>query len=161
MSLLAIMLVVSDTTTTVQAAFRLHTKHKQELLFAMMRMLADSDALISFEGELSNTELVNIAGATFSETRLLKRNTTSPKLDFVVLPLTTSIVSAIEKAAVSKISFKGYRGIVHVQIEKQGRLIFAAYDHFHEECVWASSDVSASVLADLVEKRVLYSYKSV
>lgn len=157
----AIMPVVSDIATKSQFAFQLHAKHKPELLFAMMRTFAGGDAAISFEGELSHTDLAKIAGVSFSETRVLKRNTRWPRLDFLVLPLTLSTVTAIEKALVSKIGFKDSRGIIHVQIEKQGRLAFVAYDQFHEDSVWVSSEVSASVLADLVEKRVLYSYKPV
>jgi len=153
------MLAVSDITTKVQPGFRLHANHKPELLFAIMRTLANEDATISFEGKLSDTDLGKIAGASFSETQVLKRNTTSPRLDFVILPLTPTTVTAIEKAVVSKIAFRGNRGIIHVQIEKRGRLAFVACDQFHEDCVWVSSDVSASVLADLVKKRVLHSYQ--
>jgi hypothetical protein len=146
--------------TEVQPRFWLHTNHKPELLFAMMRAFANEDARISFEGQLSHTQLAKIAGASFSETQVLRRNTTWPRMDFLILPLTPTTVTALEKAVVSNITFKGNRGIVHVQIEKQGHLVFVACDQFHEDCVWVSSDISASVLEDLVEKRVLHSYKS-
>jgi hypothetical protein len=62
-------------------------------------------------------------------------------MDFVVLPLTPGTAPEIEKAIVSKVAFKGYAGIVHVQIERQGRLAFVACDHFHEDCVWVSEAV--------------------
>jgi hypothetical protein len=58
-------------------------------------------------------------------------------MDFVVLPL-PAIVREIEKAIVSKVAFKNYVGIVHVQIERQGRLAFVACDGFHEDCVLVS-----------------------
>jgi hypothetical protein len=144
--------------TTAQPRFRLHTKQKPELLFAVMRTLAHEDASISFEGRLSHTELAKIAGLSLNETEVLKRNTTSPRLDFVVLPLTPGTVPEIEKAIVSKVAFKDYAGIVHAQIETQGRLAFAAYDHFHEDCVWVSEAVPDTFLAELVKNRVLYSY---
>jgi len=152
------MLLVSDSTTIAQPGFRLHTKHRPELLFAMMRTLAHEDARISFEGRLSHTELVKIAGISLNETETLKRNTTSPRMDFVVLPLIPATVPEIEKAIVSKVGFKKYAGIVHVQIERQGRLGFVACDHFHEDCVWVSEVVPATFLAELVKNRVLYSY---
>ena len=152
------MLLVSDSMTSAQPRFRLHTKHKPELLFAMMRTLARVDAKISFEGRLSHTELANIAGASLNETEVLKRNTTSPRLDFVVLPLTPETVPEIEKAIVSKVAFKDYAGIVHVQIEGKGRLAFVACDHFHEDCVWVSAAVSDTFLAELVKNRVLHPY---
>src|SRR5258708_5228050 len=62
--------------TSAQPRFRLHTKHKPELLFAVMRTLAHKDARISFEGRLSHTELANIACASLNETEVLRRNTT-------------------------------------------------------------------------------------
>jgi hypothetical protein len=153
-----IMLLVSDSMTSAQPRFRLHTKHKPELLFAVMQTLAHEDARISFEGRLSHTELAKIAGASLNETEVLKRNTISPRMDFVVLPLTSETVPEIEKAIVSKVAFKDYAGIVHVQIERQGRLAFVACDHFHEDCVWVSEAVPDTFLAELVKNRVLYSY---
>ena len=89
----AIMLLASDSATMAQSGFRLHTKHKPELLFAMMRTLAHDDARISFEGRLAHTELVKFAGASLDETKVLKRNTTSPTMDFVVLPLIKQVVT--------------------------------------------------------------------
>jgi hypothetical protein len=153
-----IMLLVSDSMTSAQPRFRLHPKHKPELLFAVMRTLAHEDARISFEGRLSHTELAKIAGTSLNETEVLKRNTTSPRMDFVVLPLTPGTAPEIEKAIASKVAFKGYAGIVHVQIERQGRLAFVACDHFHEDCVWVSEAVPATFLAELVKNRVLHSY---
>ena len=126
----------------------------------MMRTLADKDAAISFEGQLSHTDMAKIAGASVNETEVLKRNTTSPRMDFVVLPLTPETVPEIEKAIVSKVAFKGYAGIVHVQIERQGRLAFVACDNFHEDCVWVSEAVPDTFLVELVKNRVLYSYAS-
>jgi hypothetical protein len=149
---------LSNTMASTQPGFRLHTKHKPELLFAMMRTLAHEEAGISFEGRLSHTELTKIAGVSLSETEVLKRNTTSPRMDFVVLPLTRRTAPEIEKAITSKVAFKGYAGIVHVQIERQGRLAFVACDNFHEDCVWVSEAVPATFLAELVNNRVLHSY---
>jgi hypothetical protein len=125
--------LVSASMTSAQPRFRLYTKHKPELLFALMRTLAHADARISFEGRLSYTELAQIAGASLSETEVLKRNTILPGMDFVVLPLTPETVPEIKEAIVSKVAFKDYAGIVHVQIERQGRLAFVACDHFHED----------------------------
>jgi hypothetical protein len=103
-------------------------------------------------------ELAKIAGASLNETEVLKRNTPSPRMDFVVLPLTPGTAPEIEKAIVSKAAFKDQTGIVHVQIERQGRLAFVACDNFHEDCVWVSEAVPATFLAELVKNQVLYSY---
>jgi hypothetical protein len=47
------------------------------------------------------------------------------------------------------------RNIIHVQIEKAGRLQFGAYDHFHPGCVSFGDAVSAAVLENLVSDGVL------
>jgi len=90
----------------------------------MMRSLAHEHARVSFEGRLSDTELHKIVGASFDETEVLRRNTTSARMDFVVLPLTPGTVPKIEKAIVSKVGFKNSAGIVHVQMEAHSRLAF-------------------------------------
>ena len=141
-----------------QPRFRLHSKCKPKLLFAVMRMLAHEDARVSFEGRLWHTGLATIVGASLNESEVLKRNTTSPRMDFVVLPLTPGTVPEIENIIVSKVAFKDYAGIGHVQIERQGRLAFVACDQFHEDCVWVSEAVPDTLLADLVKNWVLYSY---
>src|SRR4051812_16100064 len=113
----------------INSARRLRTKNKPELLRTMMRELAGEGARISFEGELSHTELVKIEGVSFDETEVLRRGMLAPKSDFLVLPLTQASVSAIEKAVISKISLNASKGIVHVQVEKQGVMAFVAYDN--------------------------------
>ena len=139
--------------------YSLRTKHRPELLFAIMHALAGEDAWISFEGRLSHTDLVKIEGISFEETEVLRRGTLWPLLDFLVLPLKPALLPTIEKAVVSKIAFSHGAGIVHVQIESGGEIAFAAYDEFHEECVTAFPAVPETLLAELVEKRVLYSYE--
>jgi hypothetical protein len=90
-----------------------------------------------------------------------KRATLQPKLDFVVLPLIPTTIDAIERAIRSKIAFGGYRGIIHAQIETNGRLAFAAYDNFHKDCVYAGTQVSSEFLDRLLEAKVLRSYQRV
>ncbi len=140
------------------AIYRLRAKHKPHLLFAMMHALAGEDARISFEGRLFHTELVKLTGVSFDETDVLRRGTTAPKLDFLVLPLTVENVPTIQRAIQSKIAFHGYKGVVRVQIEKHGTMAFAAYDHFHEDCVVAYRAVPVALLEQLIQTKVLYSY---
>jgi hypothetical protein len=122
-----------------------------------MRELAGEDAKISFEGRLSHTELVTIAGGSGEETDVLRRATLSPRLDFIIFPLTQAIASAIEKAVSSKVSLNG-GGVIHVQIEKRGVMAFAAYDNFYDDCVVAYSTVPVALLDELVRRKVLHSY---
>lgn len=116
---------------------------------------------MSLEGSLSASELIQLPGATEKESSALRRATLQPKLDFVVLPLTISTVAEIEKAIRSKISFTGYRGIIHAQIETNGKIAFAAYDNFHKDCVFVNKQVSSDYLDRLVETRVLHGYQHV
>jgi hypothetical protein len=134
--------------------YRLETRHRPLLLTAMMRALAAEDCKISFEVALSQTELAQMEGVAHEQTGVLKRGTLWPKFDFLVLPLTQQYISAIEKAIESKISFR--TGIRHVQIERNGKMAFAAYDNFQH--VVAYSAVSSAQLDDLTETRVLWSY---
>jgi hypothetical protein len=126
----------------------------------MMRALAGEDSRISFEGRLSNTDLVKIDGVHFEETLVLLRGTLQPQLDFLVLPLTPASLPILEEAIHSKITFSGGAGIFHVQIEKHREIAFAAYDSFHEDCVVAYPAISESLLKNLLEKRVLYSFEA-
>ena len=92
---------------------------------AMMHARAAENTNVSFEGMLSHTELAQMEGVGHEGSDVLKRSTLQAKRDFRILPLTPQNVSAIVKAITSKIAF-GNRGIIHVQIERNGKMAFAA-----------------------------------
>jgi hypothetical protein len=140
------------------SVYRVDTRHRPQLLFAMMKFFAADGSRIAFEGNLIDTGLFKMDGASHEETGTLKRATTAPPLDFVVLPLDAARVTDIEKAIDSKVAFNGYKGIVHVQIEAQGEIAFAAFDNFGRDSVIVTSRVSTSVLDDLVTARILKGY---
>ena len=71
----------------------------------MMRLLATDHSRIAFEGSLRGTELFEMDGGSHEESGQLKRASTAPPLDFVVLPLTNAASAEIEKAIDSKIGF--------------------------------------------------------
>ncbi|MGD0759154.1 MAG: hypothetical protein ABR921_09625 [Candidatus Sulfotelmatobacter sp.] len=125
-------------------------RDKKRLLAAIIEKLV-GDAHISFEGNLRDLELLSLPGASEQETAVLRRNTTSPKLDFVVLPLelltSQSILSAVGKTVP--------RSVLHIQVEKSGVLEFGAYDCFHPECVVFGSAVDDALLDSLISQRVL------
>ena len=138
----------------------LDTRDRARLLIAMMGALAAEDSRISFEGRLTKTELALMEPVAYEQVGILKRATLQPKLHFLILPLTQQTLPAIEKAIKSRIAF-GHGGIVHVQIEKSGKMAFAAYDNFDRECVVAYSAVSTTLLDELTEGRILRSYQRV
>jgi len=148
------------TTKANPAVYHLNAKNRPQLLCAMMREFAGSKSWISFEGRLIHTDLMQIEGVSFEETAVLRRGTIAPKLDFLVLPLTQNSLQAIEKAILSKISFHSTEGIVHVQAERDGTMVFAAYDNFSESCTWVFSNFPVALLDELVARKVLVSYEA-
>ena len=139
-----------------EAIFRLNTRRKLDLLAAMMRSLASENSKISFEGKLSHTELVHLPGACSAETETLKRATLWPRLDFVVLTLVPQNPEVILDAVTSKIAI-GERGIIHVQIEHNGKIAFAAYDGFQHAV--AHSAFPPALMQELTDKGVLWGYQ--
>ena len=123
----------------------------------MMRSLVSENSRISFEGKLKNAGLSEIDGASSNESTILKRATTWPTQDYIALPLTDETVPLIHRAVDSRVAF-GPNGILHVQIEKDNKLAFAAFDGFHEEATVVFFGVSADALAELVAKGVLQSF---
>jgi hypothetical protein len=139
-----------------EIVYDLETRDRPALLIAMMRVLAGKTTTISFEGTLSQTELAGLQGVNHEEAGMLKRATHWPKLDFLVLPLTQDKIPAMEKAIISKIAF-GEHGLIHVQIEQNGKMAFAAYDGFQH--VVAFSTVPSALLDELTKTGVLHKYQ--
>lgn len=113
---------------------------------------------ISFEGSLTNLEFYNWPIASYVETPTLKRQTVSPELDFVVIPLTAQTLSDIWKE-LSKKDHLVREGIIHVQIESNGKLAFGGYDNFDPECTVAYFGVSTELLEGLKGKGVIPDYR--
>ena len=141
----------------MEELYRLDARHRPRLWAAMMHARAAENTNISFEGMLSNTGLAQMERVGHEESDVLKRSTLQPKWDFRILPLTPQNVSAIVKAITSKIAF-GNRGIIHVQIEGNAKMAFAAYDNFDRECVVAYPAVSSASLDELTMTGVLRNY---
>jgi hypothetical protein len=100
-------------------------RDKRKFLLAVLRQLAGA-AFVSIEGDLSGTSLVRVSGASGDESELLKRNTLWPKQDFILLPLEVETVEQIVAAVGGTVP----SGILHIQIQKDGRLEFGSYDNF-------------------------------
>lgn len=128
-------------------------RDKRRLLLAMMEELA-GDAHISFEGDLRGLPIFSTPGASHEETVTLKRNTLWPKQDFRVLPLEPSMSKAIISAVGGSIPGT----ILHIQIEKNSLIQFAAYDRFHPECIFFGRAVKQAVLESLVSQGIMRAY---
>lgn len=121
----------------------------------MMRALAEN-AHISFEGDLSHCEFPTEVGPTTTETPALMRQTLMPRQDFVVLPLEQHTIQPILDVVLPNRRFMD--DIVHIQIEKKGRLEFGSYDNFHYQCIVCFHGVSTDLLNKLVANGVIRSW---
>src|ERR1700678_2580038 len=119
-------------------------RDKRRFLAAVLAELAGV-AQVSFEGDLSSTSLFDVAGASSDETQVLKRNTLWPKQDFVVLPLEAEMVGPIMAAVGGTLP----RGIIHIQVQKDGRLELGLYDNFAPKCMFFGSSLTSTFLATL------------
>jgi hypothetical protein len=125
-------------------------RDKRRFLAAALAQLA-GDAQVSFEGDLSMTSLSNVPGASNDETQVLKRGTLWPKQDFVVLPLEVEMVRPIMAAVGGTVP----RGLIHVQVQKEGRLQLGLYDNFDPNCMFLGPGLTPSFIATLQEAGVL------
>lgn len=125
-------------------------RDKARLLLAIMEEL-EGDAHISFEGDLRALGLTGYPGISEQPTAVLKRNTTWPKQDFVVIPLESSASKKIMTALGGTVP----RVLLHIQIEKNGVLEFGAYDNFHPECIFFGSAVRQATIESLVANEII------
>jgi hypothetical protein len=129
---------------------------KQRLFRLVMDELA-GDAHISFEGNLHDLRLLALPGASEEETDSLKRNTSWPKQDFVIVPLEADSIGTILAAIGGALP----RKIIHVQIEKAEVLQFGAYDQFQPGCIVFGSMVDRRFLEDLVSQGVMKKFSKI
>jgi hypothetical protein len=125
-------------------------RDKRRFLAAALAELA-GDAQVSFEGDLSMTSLSDVPGASNDETQVLKRATLWQKQDFVVLPLEVEMVLPIMAAVGGTVP----RGLIHVQVQKEGRLQLGLYDNFDPNCMFLGPGLTPSFIATLQEAGVL------
>jgi hypothetical protein len=130
-------------------------RDKPGLLRAMMRALA-GNANISLEGDLSRCTFPVELRASADETPELRRQTTYPVQDFLVLPLEPHTVQPILDVVLPDRRFMD--DIVHIQIERDGRLEFGSYDQFHPECIVCFHGVSTDLLSRLEKSGVIRSW---
>ena len=122
-------------------------RDKNRLLLVLMSELAGA-AHISFEGSLPRA-ILEFPGVSTAEKGILKRGTLQPLQDFAILPLKSSDISHI----FSSIGGTLPRSTLHVQIEKNGKLAFAAYDNFNPECIFFGDAISAELIERLVSNK--------
>jgi hypothetical protein len=125
-------------------------RDKRAFLTAALGELAGS-ATVSFEGNLRGTGLLYVTGASGDETKALKRNTLWPKQDFVVLLLEVETVGPIMAAVGGTVP----RSILHIQVEKHGRLELGLYDNFAPSAMFLGPAVTPTFIETMKSKGVL------
>jgi hypothetical protein len=131
---------------------------KPGLLISVMRTFAGDTSQISLEGDLSEYSLSGLREATSQETPVLKRQTIDPVLDLLVAPLDEGNATVIAKAISRRGGLSDDSGLIHVQIAKDGRLVFGGYDNFHRECVFVEG-LPLSELDSLKSRHVIRGFK--
>jgi len=143
------------TTEPPRECYWIVPRDKPGVLIVMMRALA-GDAHISFEGDLSRCKFPEQLRLSGEETDVLRRNTTWPKQDFVVIPLEPATIRPILDAVLP-----GHRcvgDIIHIQIEQHGELQFGSYDNFDRECIVCHSGIPTTLLNKLQASGVIRSW---
>jgi hypothetical protein len=125
-------------------------RDKRRLLLTMMETLAGG-ANMSFEGDLRGLKLLSVPGASEEPTAALKRNTMWPKQDFVAVPLESSMSEKIIAAIGGTVPAV----VIHIQIEKDGRLEFGAYDNFDPQSIYFGGAVKDAVIESLVSQDII------
>jgi hypothetical protein len=124
--------------------------NKNHLLRAAMKHLA-GDAQISFEGALEALGFFELHGIQAEETAILKRNTVWPRQDFVVASLSPESIQSLIKALGGTIP----RSVLHIQVPKNGKLEFGAYDNFDPQTLFLGEAFSDELLNDLIAQGIL------
>lgn len=123
---------------------------KTRLLLVLMEELA-GNAHVSFEGDLRNSSLLSMTGACQEPSATLRRNTSWPKQDFVIVPLEPYM----GKKIISAIGGSVPKAIIHVQIEKDGLLQFGAYDNFQPECIHFGAAIKQGTMESLISEGII------
>ena len=113
-------------------------------------------AHLSFEGDLSQCDTSVLRDCSFTPTDVLRRNTVQPLGDFVIIPLDPDTKDTLLKSVLPRVGLRSR--INHIQIEKDGRRLFGAYDNFDIDCVWFDSSVGKEFFDSLVACGAIRSY---
>ncbi len=135
-------------------------RNKPALFWAVLDAFPEA-AHVSLEGDLKQFRLLERSDASTAETLVLRRNTLSPRLDFVVLPVSPELVSTLKQIMSGAGIFNDGGLLIHAQVEFRGKLVLGAYDNFHEDCVVACEPLGEDFLEPLRTKGILRSYEAI
>lgn len=117
-------------------------------LLAFLRKYKGS-ARASFEGDLHELRLDQLPGASIKESGALQRQTITPELDFVIVPVTSATLIELEQRMALPAVLGADGSVLHVQVEVDGDLHFSACDNFHPDATVVSHEVPEGWLQQL------------
>ena len=138
--------------------YRLEVKNSVELVKAIVELFC-GNARLSFEGQLKEKDFSWVEGITTEPTNVLQRHTLEPELAFVILPVETKTKEVIKQKILPQVGLR--QNVIHVLMEKEGRLVFAAYDNFDSAGVWITGQVKEKWLQELRQKKVITFFEKV
>jgi hypothetical protein len=115
------------------------------------------NAYMSLEGDLSLFPFEMFPEAVTEPSEVLTRHTIRPVQQFVIMPLDARTITLIKHHVLNQDGIR--KRVLHIQIEKQGALVFRGYDRFDRDTVCISGDVGLVLLDDLVDRKMVWSYR--
>jgi hypothetical protein len=141
----------------MHAVFDVRVREPVEFVRAALKHF-DRDCFLSLEGDLSRFDSALVPGASREPSALLRRNTISPVLDFVILPVTAVTVDTICQRVLPQVGLKQH--VIHAQVASEGRLVLGAFDSFHRGCVWIDQRIGKDGIVSLLDSGVIGWYQA-
>lgn len=115
------------------------------------------NARLSLEGDLSRGDAGGVPVLSRQPDALLPSHTLHPERDFWILPVEPDTVDAIAVKLLPRIGLR--QRVWHVQMEKEGRRVFAAHDGFDRDGVWVAGQVAGEFITSLVKTGAIRGYR--
>ena len=111
--------------------YQLQVRKPKELLNYLIDSLL-TDTFISFEGDLSRIQQKEHVRSTEEKGNFI-RNTRTPKQNFWVFKLDNETKKFLKSDFLNRVGIR--KNVIHVLAGTEDKIIFAAYDNFHQDCV--------------------------
>jgi hypothetical protein len=146
---------VDRTIGVKNTSYRLVTRHSIDLLAAMIDSF-NGNAHLFLEGDLRYFRSEQFQFLRNEPNDLLVRNTIWPLQQFVIIPLENETVHIIKRHVLNCVGIRNR--VLHILMEKQGQLVFAAYDCFDPDLVMVTH-TDNSFLDALITRKAIWSYR--
>ncbi len=139
--------------------YAIEINKKDQAIKEIMEYYSSESSLISIEGYELIKLFEHFEGCDISETDVLPRQTTWPKLNYYILPLTNESVPNIFNEIQSKELLHFEEGIIHIQISQNNKRVFYGCDNLHPQCTVVTGEINQEFLDKLLNEGVLSDYE--